>query len=328
MSCRLASLVALCLVGLGVTAVQADESELETLVVNGEQPGPGLWEFRHGDHHLWVLATVSPLPKDLKWRSRQLEQVISQSQLVIAPPSVNVDIGFFKSLTLLPLALRMSKLPDKQRLTDVLPPATYARWAAVRQRHAPRDDELESQRPLFAGADIYEKALKHAGLERNNGVWQQLQRLAKDRKVPLREPRIDLQVNDPKALLREFVDTPATSDVTCFESLVTRVESQLPVMQQRALAWAKGDVAGLKRLPIDDSQSACLNVFTSTPRLAAKYDEGMRRWRQEWLLAAEGALVRNTSSVAVLSMRELLGADGLALQLQARGYELIEPDSR
>lgn len=328
MSRRIAWLAGLCLAFAVITPVQAEEPELETLVVNGEQPGPGLWEFRHGDHHLWVLATVSPLPKDLKWRSTQLEQVIARSQLVIAPPSVNVEIGFFKGLTLLPLALKMSNLPDKQRLNTVLPAATYARWSAQRQRYAPRDDDMETQRPLFAGAGLYDKALKRAGLERRNDVWQQVQRLAKTHKVTVREPNIELEVKDPKALLREFVDTPPASDIVCFESLLTRVESQLPVMQQRAIAWAKGDVANLKRLPIEDSQGACLNLFTGTPRLAAKYDEGMRRWGQEWVLAAEGALLRNSSSLAVLSLRELLGAGGLAAQLQARGYELVEPDSR
>jgi len=306
----------------------AQEPELEELVVNGEQPGPGLWEFRNGEHRLWVLATVVPLPRELKWRSLQLERVLAQSQVVIAPASIDVDIGFFKSLTLLPLALRMGSLPDKQRLSAVLPPELYTRWSAMRERHAPRDDSLETRRPLFAAADLYEDALNSAGLARRGQVWKQVRSLAKAQKVTLREPTIALTVDDPKALLREFVNTPPTSDIPCFESLLTRVESQLPLMQQRGQAWAKGDINALKRMQLDDSQSACLNVVTATPRLAAKYEEGLRRWNQEWVLAAEGALQRNSSSVAVLPLRELLDPKGLGAQLRARGYEMIEPDSR
>ena len=306
----------------------AQEPELEELVVNGEQPGPGLWEFRNGDHRLWVLATVVPLPRELKWRSLQLERVLAQSQVVIAPASVDVDIGFFKSLTLLPLALRMGSLPDKQRLSAVLPPELYTRWSAMRERHAPRDDSLETRRPLFAAADLYEDALKSAGMARRSGVWKQVRSLANAQKVTLREPTISLAVDDPKALLREFVNTPPAADIPCFESLLTRVESQLPLMQQRGLAWAKGDINALKRMQLDDSQSACLNVVTATSRLAAKYEEGLRRWNQEWVLAAEGALQRNSSSVAVLPLRELLDPKGLGAQLRARGYEMIEPDSR
>jgi hypothetical protein len=45
------------------------------------------------------------------------------------------------------------------------------------------------------------------------------------------------------------------------------------------------------------------------------------------VLAAEGALLRNVSSVAVLPLREMLATDGLAAQLRARGYEMVEPDS-
>ena len=323
-------LAALCLAAavLQPGYVRADEPELEELVVHGEQPGPGLWEFRQGDHHLWVLATVVPLPRDLTWRSQQLERVLAQSQQVIAPAAVDVNIGFFKGLTLLPLALRMSSLPDKQRLADVLPPAVYARWSVLRQRYAPHDDDLETRRPLFAAADLYDKALGRAGLERRTDVWKQVRSLAKAQKLTVREPKIALTVEDPKALLREFVTTPPASDIPCFESLLTRVESQLPLMQQRSLAWAKGDIAALKQLQLDDSQSACLNVVTGTPRLAAQYEAALRRWNQEWLLAAEGALLRNSSSVAVLPLRELLNPGGLAAQLRARGYEMIEPESR
>jgi uncharacterized protein YbaP (TraB family) len=328
MSARSALFAGLCFALAAVSPLHAQEAEIETLVVNGEQPGPGLWEFRHGEHRLWVLATVSPLPKDLKWRSKQLERVLAQSQLVIAPASVDVNIGFFKSLTLVPLALRMGNLPDKQRLADVLSPTAQARWSAARQCHAPRDDDLETLRPLFAGAQLYDKALRRAGLERRSDVWKQVRRLAKAQDVTVREPTIALTVEDPKALLREFVDTPPAADIPCFESLLTRIESQLPVMQQRGLAWAKGDVETLKRLPLEDSQAACLNVVTGTPRLAAKYEEATRRWRQEWVLAAEGALLRNVSSVAVLPLREMLAVDGLAAQLRARGYEMVEPDSK
>lgn len=305
------------------------EPELETLVVNGEQPGPGLWEFRHGDQSLWVLATVSPLPKDLSWRSRQLERVMARSQILIAPASIDVDIGFWKSLSLVPAALRARKLADKQRLNEVLPPPLYQRWSTARQRHAPRDTDLEGLRPLFAIDEVYDKAIDKAGLQfKRGGVFSEVRKLAKRQGVPVREPTVQLAINDPKGLLREFAATPPRADIPCFESLLTRIESQLPVMQQRGLAWATGDVAALRSLPLEDSQSACLSVVTATPRLAAQYEEALRRWRQEWVLAAEGALLRNASSVAVLPLRELLSPDGLGAQLRARGYQLIEPDAR
>ena len=37
--------------------------DLDTMVVSGVQPGPGLWKVRKGEHTLWILGTVSPLPR-------------------------------------------------------------------------------------------------------------------------------------------------------------------------------------------------------------------------------------------------------------------------
>lgn len=302
--------------------------ELETLTVQGEQPGPGLWALQHGDHRLWVLATVSPLPKGLTWRSRQLERVMADTQVVIAPPSVDVevgDIGFLEGLSTIRLALKVGRLPDKQRLVDVMPAPLHARWASLRQRYAPRDDALESRRPFFAGIGLYDKALARAGLDRDRDVWDDVRKLAKRQKVPLREPQIRLPLSDPKGLLGEFINTPVAADLPCFEALLPLMESQLPQLQQRGLAWASGDIDVLKQQAPDDLDAVCLNVFTGTPRLAALYQEGLRRWRLEWVLAAEGALLRNTASLAVLPLEEVTGPQGLVAQMVQRGYTLMEP---
>jgi len=44
------------------------------LVVTGEQPGPGLWKVSKGDHVLWVLGTISALPKRMKWLKSSIER--------------------------------------------------------------------------------------------------------------------------------------------------------------------------------------------------------------------------------------------------------------
>ncbi|MGV7186159.1 TraB/GumN family protein, partial [Xanthomonas axonopodis pv. bauhiniae] len=45
--------------------------DLEAMVVRGVQPGPGLWKVSKGDHVLWILGTLSPLPKDLEWQATE-----------------------------------------------------------------------------------------------------------------------------------------------------------------------------------------------------------------------------------------------------------------
>jgi hypothetical protein len=46
----------------------AETATLETVLVTGEQPGPGLWKISRGDHVLWILGAQYPLPKKMTWR--------------------------------------------------------------------------------------------------------------------------------------------------------------------------------------------------------------------------------------------------------------------
>src|SRR5690606_19609420 len=41
----------------------------QTVVVSGALPGPGLWKVRKDGNTLYVLATLSPLPKRMEWES-------------------------------------------------------------------------------------------------------------------------------------------------------------------------------------------------------------------------------------------------------------------
>jgi uncharacterized protein YbaP (TraB family) len=304
----------------------ATSAVMEEVLVNGEQPGPGLWRVQHGDHRLWILGTITPLPAGLQWRSRELDQVLSQSQVLIAPVRLRTDIGLFKGLSLLPAALRARKLPEGQQLSDVLDAGQYQRWSVQRQRYLPGHRQVESWRPLFAVGELYDEALEKARLERRQDVWQSVRDIAERRKVPVREIRINLSIEDPRGVINDFARTPPAADLPCFDSLLLRVETQLPMLRERAAAWARGDVGTLRALPVEETERACLSAITSSPRIAREYEEALRRWRLDWVIAAESALLRNTGSVAVLPMRELLAADGLLAQLRARGYTVVAPD--
>ena len=48
------------------------------MIVDGTQPGPGLWLVRKGGNDLWILGTLNPLPARMQWQSKQVEQVIAK----------------------------------------------------------------------------------------------------------------------------------------------------------------------------------------------------------------------------------------------------------
>src|SRR5688572_31360061 len=61
----------------------AADPGMDVVLVTGEQPGPALWRVSSGDHVLWILGDVQPLPRKLKWRARKFERLLADSQEVI-----------------------------------------------------------------------------------------------------------------------------------------------------------------------------------------------------------------------------------------------------
>lgn len=304
----------------------ATEDALEEVVVSGDQPGPGMWKLLHEDHVLYVMGTMSPLPAKMRWRSAQVEAIVAGSQQIIGRVDVkaDADVGLFKGIGLLRAALRARAIPDGKVLQDVLPPETFARWVAAKERYLRGKDKVERWRPMFAGGVLYEATQDKTGLG-GDVVWPVIARVAREHKVPIRSPVITVHIDDPAGLIRDFTATPMADDIRCFESQLTRVERDLPRQARRANAWASGDIEALRADPPGELET-CLNALTSTPRIAKEFAEAMRRSRQEWLLAAEGALLRNRQSFATLGMDEILRPDGLLAELAGRGYRLEPPE--
>ncbi|MGJ4803900.1 TraB/GumN family protein [Luteimonas sp. SDU82] len=299
----------------------------ETVVVSGALPGPGLWKVRKGDHTLYVLATLSPLPRRLAWESAGVESVISRAQRVLLPPSftLDADVGVFRGLMLVPSLLKARRNPDGRSLQEVVPPALYARWSPLKQRYIGRDGGVERWRPIFAAQELYESAMRRSGLSLDDVVDKEVRRIAKRHDVPLRGVNFKLQVDDPKAAIREFQST-ALADTDCFARTLTRIETDLEAMRQRANAWATGDIAALLSLPVESQYGACIDAVTGSA-LAQRLGAVELRPRLEamWLAAAEEALATDRVSLAMLPLGLVTTPTGYLARLRERGYEIEAP---
>lgn len=300
----------------------------EAVIVSGDQPGPGLWLVRKGNHDLWILGTLSPLPAKMQWQSKQVEDVIANAQEVIRPPGVSlgVKVGWFKGLTLLPSLLGARKSPDGKTLQQTVSPQSYERWKALKAQYIGNDGSVEKWRPLFAAQELYKQAMKKSGLDNAKSVWPVITQAIEAHHPDVTLTEVKITITDPKPLIKEFSKT-TLNDTACFDNTMTRIETNLDAMRARANAWATGDVAALQELPVANQYQACMDAV-SDAAIGRKlgFRDAQRQSEAKWMAAAEAALSKNTVTFAALDIQSMTGADGYLAKLKARGYTVLAPD--
>lgn len=306
----------------------APAAVLETVVVSGVQPGPGLWKVSKDGHVLWILGTLSPLPKRMEWESRDVERVIASAQRVLLQPQATIDVdgGAVAGLFLLPSLLKARNNPGKQMLADVVPADLYARWQPLKRKYIGRSNAVEKRRPIFAAMELYTEATEDAGLRLDGRVDDRVEKLARKHKVATERPLVKVKIEEPRAALREFSRSDV-DDIDCLRKTVERLEADLPAMQLRANAWAVGDIDALRDLPFVDQSQACRDAMLNN---RAIQEHGMgdirERFARVWLTAAENTLRDHPVSLAVLPIGQILDDDGLVATLRSRGYAVEAPE--
>lgn len=293
---------------------------VEEVTISGERAGPGLWKIRKGEHTLYLLGTVSPLPKKLVWRSREVERVLDHSQALVTGARASVGLNPILWARLLWNARKLTKEPGNATLGATLPPDLFARYEALRLKYAPDKTDLLTRRPLFAAMGLWSDAISRSGLSTRTDVRATVTKLARARNVKIIEPKI--KIDDPLGAMRELIDMPPKAEVACLRTMVDRLEGDLGAMRAQADAWAIGDVDALRKQRMVDevAEEACLAIV-SGPKLS----ELRRRFEAEWFDAAVQSLENNPSTLAVTPMVQFFGPQGLLAKFAARGYEVVAP---
>jgi len=300
---------------------------LQEIVVTGEQPGPGLWKVSKGDHVLWVLGTVSALPKRMKWKTAGIDKIIASSQVMLSYPGPTADanIGPISGMLLLPTLIGVEKMPDGATLQQVLPPATYARWTVQRQKYLGNTQHLERLRPFIAAEQLVDAAYEKIGLADDSEVISVVRKLAKKYRVKRVDAEYHIFIKDPKALIKNFKKT-SLDESACFSYRLDELEYSLAEVAIQANAWATGDVAALKSSLERKPKDPCWEGFNE---ISFVKDLGMQdieaNINDAWLKAAEKSLSENKQSFTLLKMSDVLLPSGLLAMLKARGYTVLDP---
>lgn len=306
----------------------SEATNLQAVTVSGVQPGPGLWKVGKGGHVLWVLGVMEPLPDRMQWQSQEVDQVIAQSQQVLQLPKLKfkVDTSFFGKLFLLPSAYGARKNDDGKTLQQILPAPLYAHWQTLKQQYLGNDRGIERWRPIFAGLQLYKKALKKNDLRNADQIKSAIDALAKQHGVEETPVQYLFEIKQPREAIKSFKSS-GLDDIDCFSRTLDAIDHDIPNMAARANAWATGDLETLRKLPDSNQRDACVAAVTEAD-FARKLgmSDVQTRLRDTWLAAARAALASHAQTFALLPMGELLAADGPLGQLKAEGYTVASPE--
>jgi uncharacterized protein YbaP (TraB family) len=127
-----ASLLTGCLFGGASRAEQPAAPPLDEIVVTSERTGPGMWHAHRGAANVWILGSISPLPRDMTWRSKQVEFVLeSSSQVLVQKP---IEISIPRVLWMLIADRKLLMVGGGKKLKDVMPADLHDRFAVQRSK--------------------------------------------------------------------------------------------------------------------------------------------------------------------------------------------------
>ena len=288
---------------------------LDEVVVTSERSGPGLWHVHSAAGDLWILGSLSPLPKGITWRSKQVEQVLDSTNRVLLQKPF--EIGVARVLWLLITERSLLLVTGGKRLRDVMPPALHDRFAAQRAKYTNDADKWEHYRPIIAAAFLQQAAFHAAGLSTRLDLGAAVRSLADKHHVRIEELKI--------AGVRDAIDelktmSPAAENI-CVEASLVTIERDLPRLVDRADAWAAGNIERLTSLHEPPEVDACRAALTE----GAGAGDIIAVVKKTWLDNLLKYLQSGGVTLAVVNTDLLLEHGGVLDQLRAKGYEIQGP---
>lgn len=323
--------------------------ELEPVFVYGGLAVPRMWKVSSGEHVLWITVNQAA-PAGSTWRMDEVEARLAESKLVLFPgvALASPDIGIFRGLTLIRSAFKALKNPDGQTLKDVLSPETYARWRALKTTYVGRDNDIEKWRPSIALGMLEDK------------IEEKLR--PKDARPPERPPAGPmLQPMIEKAARRKRVKTrtlPKVENKVEIENARRKLKSTyslnlvdencvvgyLGFLEQRVEYWKRhaedGEEAEAPARPpacnegdlyIRKVRDGEIPDTAGLVELISGMEQQTNLAREEldtaWLEAAQAALAKNGSTIAVLNAINASGPRSYIERLRELGYAVEEPSA-
>jgi hypothetical protein len=302
---------------LGASSLAADQppvtdwSDIETVIVTAQAPGPAFWHLTKGDSEIWILGTLGPMPRKLAWNTAHLAKVIDGARVVLKPPegSANIfEVGWF-----LLWNSSVLSMPDGKKLEDTLPPELKSRFVAARQLVKRDAGDYEDSPPVVAALKLENDFQKT-----NDLTWEEpraaVEKIARAKHVEVRE----IAHYSVLAMVKELLRLPPEAGRICLESAIGDVEIRAVHAVPAAEAWAVGDIKGIKANYSPGNLEKCARLTASFAKL---YERGVA----DSLAAIDEALSKPGKTVMLIDIGSLLRNTGVAEKLRAQGVVIEGP---
>ena len=298
--------------GAGDRPLFAEPAVIEEVVVTGRRPGPPLWKIEHKGHVLWLFGLVDPVPRRLQWDEASVAHILSESEVLLMPPSVSASVSNpLRVLGLLRKLRRIERLPRGTTLQDVIPIHTNQALLRLVDDNDLKPSRYERLQPMHAAQKLRQDALHRAGLAEPEHIQERIRKLARKSRLPVVDPQIDYDVD---AALQAIGSVPMYDQITCLNVTLKALLHDTRAAAERARAWAEGDATLLRELNYPQPDSKCGASLFDNTTLRAAVDLAQEKWLDD----AVQHLARHQVLFGVLSMRELVTEDGLRARLETR----------
>ena len=288
-----------------------DWANIETVVVTPQAAGPALWHIATPTSEIWILPTVSPVPKDLAWDSKFVTDQIKGSNVLLLPP--RATMGVFEGLWFWMTDMDKLEQPDGVELESTLPQPLKGRFIATRTRIGQDADRyakfLGGVAALRLEGDYFDFA-KLTGNGPQKTVESIASRAGISRKTTATYPAMDVIRDVPKM-------TPV-AHLACLDFALNDIDTASAHAVAAAQAWAVGNVAGIKANYIETRLDDCLQQNGAYARLRETANRDMAN-------AILEALKKPGRSFAVMPMGFFLRKGGVLERLEAAGLTVSGP---
>ena len=305
------AVAAMSLAAAPAAAPVTDWSNVETVVVRPDMAGPALWHVANDKSEVWILATVTPVPKDLKWDSRSIAGLLKGSNALLLPPTASVGIA--EGLWFYMWHMDTLEQPDGKTLEASLPGPLKSRFIAARGLAHQDADRYDKYLPAIAALILesdYQKAIDFSNREPQRTV----ESLAARAGVPAHRiatyPAMDV--------IHDVPNMSVAANLACMQYAISDIDTIAAHGLPAAQAWAIGDVAGMKAHYSETRLDACL---AQSSAYTALREHGIR----DEVNAILGALKKPGKTFVVIPMGFFLRKGSVLDRLEAAGLTVTGP---